>query len=199
MNRRLVLAAGGLIAWLLLRPEPPIELGPGVRAPDPPRQRMLDPPQGVTRDGFRITQLATFNLKAKVLGREDYHLDRAAALAPTDLALGWGRMSDEAVLADIAISQSGRWYRWHVREFPIPRREIETHSANMHIIPGNAEVADTLERVREGGLIAIDGFLVRVDADDGWHWRSSLRRDDTGGRACELVYVERLRIVHDPG
>ncbi len=23
----------------------------------------------------------------------------------------------------------------------------------------------------------------------GWHWRSSLTRDDTGPGACELVYV----------
>ena len=56
---------------------------------------------------------------------------------PEDLALGWGRMSDSDVLAKIDITQSGRFYYWHVDDFPIPRREIETSSANMHMIPSD--------------------------------------------------------------
>ena len=40
-------------------------------------------------------------------------MDRESDLAPVDLALGWGRMSDEAILKDIQISQSGRFYFWH--------------------------------------------------------------------------------------
>jgi hypothetical protein len=39
------------------------------------------------------------------------------------------------------------------------------------------------------------GFLVEARADDGWRWRSSLTRDDTGARACELVFVERVRLL----
>jgi hypothetical protein len=43
--------------------------------------------------------------------------------------------------------------------------------------------------VRPGQRVRIDGWLVQVDANDGWHWRSSLSREDTGGGACEVVYV----------
>ena len=51
-------------------------------------------------------------------------------------------MSDqEAVLQSIDISQSGRWYLvWTTRDFPIPRRAIETQSANMHMVPANGMV-----------------------------------------------------------
>jgi hypothetical protein len=139
--------------------------------------------------------LADFAIKARVLGREDYSFDREAELAPMDLALGWGPMSDETVLEQIDISQSGRWYRWHAEQLPIARRDIERHSANMHLIPADEWVEDTLDDVRRGSLVELRGFLVEARADDGWYWRSSLTRDDTGARACELVFVERVRLL----
>ena len=144
---------------------------------------------------YRITPLEAFSLEARVLGREDYHFDRGAAISPTDLALGWGPMAEPRVLDKIRISQSNRWYHWQVDEFPIPRREIETHSANMHMIPANAEVAERLTQVHSGQHIQLSGQLVRVDGQDGYSWSSSLSRDDTGAGACELVWVEQLRLL----
>ena len=32
--------------------------------------------------------------------------------------------------------------------------------------------------------------LVEATSEDGWRWRSSLTREDTGARSCELVFVE---------
>lgn len=75
---------------------------------------------------------------------------------------------------------------------PIPRREIETHSANMHMIPANDSVARSLARVGKDDRIRLSGKLVRIEADDGWRWVSSLSREDTGAGACELVWVESL-------
>ena len=34
----------------------------------------------------------------------------------------------------------------------------------------------------------LDG-TIQVEADDGWRWRSSTTREDTGDGACEVVYV----------
>jgi hypothetical protein len=36
-------------------------------------------------------------------------------------------------------------------------------------------------------------MLVEADGRDGWKWRSSLTRDDTGDGACELMWVEWMR------
>ena len=41
-----------------------------------------------------------------------------------------------------------------------------------------------------------DGMAAQKDTSDGWRWVSSLSRNDTGARSCELVYVERARIVY---
>lgn len=193
--RRLLtlIALGFFIGWLLR--DDAIEHGPGVLVPETPQQK--DPSEARTfeHNGYRIEPLADFVIKARVLGREDYRFDREAELAPIDLALGWGPMSDEAVLDQIDITQSGRWYRWYAKQLPVPRRDIERNSSNMHLIPADASVEDTLDDVREGSLVELRGFLVEAKSDDGWRWRSSLTRDDTGARACEVFFVERAQLL----
>lgn len=160
-----------------------------------PEETASPPPGSYLRNGYSITPLQPFELSARVLGREDYRFDRGAAVAPTDLALGWGPMADPQVLAQIHITQGNRWYRWRVSEFPIPRRDIEIHSTNMHLIPATPEVAQTLAAIDPGQTIRLSGQLVRVDGSDGFTWLSSLSREDTGEGACELIWVEDLAIV----
>ncbi len=167
-----------------------VTYGPGVQAPDPPVQKRITEENWITHKDCYIHPMASFQVKGKVLSRKRYLFGRAARLSPIDLALGWGAMSDERILDTINVVQSGRWYRWITRGTPLPRREIETHSANMHMIPSTPEIAKRIKRVREGELIELSGYLVRVRSDDGWNWRSSLTRTDTGDHACEVVYVE---------
>ena len=137
-----------------------------------------------------LRPLAGFSIDARVLSRQDYDSGREADLSPTDLALGWARMREDAVLDRLDISQSGRWYfyRWS-GDPPLPADEIARSSANMHLIPADDTVARTLGEVRDGDRVRIDGWLVQADAPDGWTWRSSLSRDDTGEGACEVIYV----------
>lgn len=169
----------------------PIAHPPGILASADPVQTDLGPsPQRLTKAGYQILPLQSFSLVARVLSKERYRFDEASDISPVDLALGWGRMSDQAVLDAVDISQSGRFYFWHVDRFPIPRREIETHSANMHMIPANDEVQHKLLSMRAGNIVSLSGYLVEVHGQNGWRWRSSLTREDTGAGACEVVWVE---------
>jgi hypothetical protein len=142
--------------------------------------------------GYKITPLEKFDFQARVLRAEHYSMDRESQLAPVDLALGWGPMADQGILDKVTITQSNRFYHWRVEEFPIPRREIETNSANMHMVPANAEVERTLRSLHSGQRVTFSGYLIEARAPDGWHWRSSLTREDTGAGACELVWVEKI-------
>ncbi|MCF7221906.1 hypothetical protein [Marilutibacter chinensis] len=166
---------------------PPPRVTPG----DPPLQTAIaGPVAGIELPAARLTPLAGFSVDARVLSRRDYRRDREAGLSPTDLALGWGRMTDDRVLGRLAISQSGRWYhyRWQ-GEPPLPPREIASSSANMHLIPASGDVAEQLRAVEPGDRIRIDGWLVEARAADGWRWRSSTSRTDTGAGACEVIYA----------
>jgi hypothetical protein len=145
---------------------------------------------------FVVSPLAGFSLQARVLGREDYRHDAESALSPTDLALGWRRMAEPSVYQRLDIRQSGRWYhyRWGNEGPPLPPGEIVRSSANMHLIPANDEVAKALGRVRPEQTVRLQGWLVEARREDGWSWRSSLSRDDSGDGACELIYVCQLSI-----
>ncbi|MCB4809886.1 hypothetical protein LG204_00980 [Methylovorus menthalis] len=168
--------------------------GPGVIAADSPQQQRISHATSFLLNNYTITPLAEFSLQARVLSTQRYQLDRAAQLAPVDLALGWGRMSDETVLSKINISQSGRFYFWRVEQFPIPREEIESHSANMHMVPADDTIARQLSAIRVGQRVRIQGQLIEAKGVDGWTWRSSLTRTDTGNGACELVLVKSLAV-----
>jgi hypothetical protein len=173
--------------WWLGRP---LVQPPGVMAPLEPIQTEPESPAPWIFKDHRITPLARFELRARVLGTERYRFDRAAQLSPVDFALGWGPMSDSRVLQTLTIQQRDRWYFWSSRNLPIPSSEVISHSGNMHMIPSNGTVARRLLSVRTGQIVALRGQLVRADGKDGWHWVSSLSRTDTGDGSCEVVWVE---------
>ena len=172
MNLRSALVLLGLLCallfWLALHPTPePASASPGQttiaqasRCPLPPRiERGGAPLQTAVPGGMalpaignaRLRPLAGFSIEARVLGREDYRMGREADYSPTDLALGWGRMTDDAVLSQLDISQGGRWYRYRwTNAPPIPVAEIVRSSANMHMIPADDAVAAALDRIEQG-------------------------------------------------
>jgi hypothetical protein len=171
----------------------PVSRGAGVIAGQQPTQNASND-QTFTHNGYYITPLEDFSIEARVLAAKDYTFGREADLSPVDLVLGWGSMSDEAVLSKIDISQSNRFYYWHVDAFPIPRQDIEMQSANMHMIPADAQIEKTLKSVLPGQVVKLTGYLIEAKADDGWHWKSSLTRNDTGNGACEVVFVKTLSV-----
>lgn len=183
----LIPVLGALNAWWWSPSS--IDHAPGVLVAEVPQQQVIQTATAFVHRGYHLTPLANFSLRARVLARRDYHHDREAQISPVDLALGWGPMSDSSVLDEIRIEQRGRFYYWRVQQFPVPRQHIERNSANMHLIPANAEVEAAIRRSQSGSLIALSGQLVRVSADDGFTWTSSLTRNDTGAGACEVIYV----------
>lgn len=185
------LLAAGVLLYLNWN-SGPIQHAPGVLVPETPAQRDMDDIRFV-KDGYTLTQRARFEIRARVLSRRDYAFDAGADLSPIDLALGWGPMSDQAILDQMDVNQSGRWFhlRWDLPP-PLPEREAMRHSGNMHLIPANDAVLDQLEDVREGQVVWLWGYLVDARGSDGFTWNTSLSRDDTGGGSCELFYVERV-------
>ncbi len=162
----------------------------GVLAKAEPLQSAIDLSAALEKSGYAIKPLARYEITARVLSKESYRWDPGANLAPIDLAVGWGPMSDSAVIDKLKISQGNRWYQWRADVFPIPVEEINRHAANMHLIAADNGIAKQIRKVRPGKIISMRGYLVEVTGKDGFTWRSSLSREDTGGGACELMWVE---------
>ncbi len=168
---------------------------PGVLVPEAPQQSGLSGEQPFEFRGYRLTPRARFVLRARVLSRKDYRWGDAADLSPMDLALGWGAMSDQAVLERVEVSQGARWYYTRYEyPAPLPDRDIVRQSGNMHIIPADDLVRQRLGDIRRGAVVRAQGYLVDVDQESGFRWRTSPSRNDSGDGSCELFYVERIMI-----
>jgi hypothetical protein len=190
----LLAAVLAIIASYMLYSRRDIEREPGVLAAQEPVQREIASGTAIERGGFQLRPRAEFSATVRILRREDYSFGALAKLVPTDFAVGWGPMSDSAVLADIEIGQANRFYFWRTDSWPIDRGAIETHSANWHLIPADASVGKVLGNLRAGSVVELRGRLVDIEAsEDGM--RTSLSRADTGAGACEILLAESAHIV----
>ena len=195
MKRLLALIVVVAAGWFYLHETP--ANWRGLPAAKDPVQLSARLPAPFKHDRFTLTPLATYSVTAVVLSRERYRNDVNAELCPVDLALGWGPMSASAVINDLSISQSGRWYEYSWKsEPPLDPTDIIIHSANTHCLPADDEVRRQLLEVKRHELVSMEGYLVEVRADDGYRWRSSLTRSDTGGGACEVMWI--TKISHRP-
>jgi hypothetical protein len=165
--------------------------GAGPIAAGEPLQTEVAADSTITHGRWTLKPRARYDITARILSTERYRFDALAALAPEDLALGWGPMSDNTVLETVDISQSGRFYWWRPHaNTPVPAETIITHSANTHVIPADERIKQELGRLRVGEVVRLTGSLVDANRDDGASIHTSLSRSDTGAGACEVLLVE---------
>lgn len=176
----------------------------------PPYDAVLPmPEQGpVLEDGpvldasGRIIRLATFSSTTLVLRREEYdrdlRQDPLSEFSSLDLVMAWGRAGLRIGRDGVRIAQGHRRYGWEAWGETWARSDVRSfgaNSANWHMIPADAEVADRLDDLGKGDVVRITGDLVSVRARDGTVIRSSTRRDDSGDGACEIVRVIGVEII----
>jgi hypothetical protein len=192
-----IIAALLLFALWRLYSQREVGHAPGMVAGADPEQSEIDDAPGIERGDFVLRPRADFNATVRILAREDYSMGDLADLVPTDFAVGWGPMSDSAALADIEITQANRFYFWSTESWPLTREQIETHSANWHVIPASERVRETLGRLRTGSIVQLRGQLVDIEGKEGG-MRTSLSRLDTGAGACEILLASSARVIEPP-
>jgi hypothetical protein len=168
---------------------------PGVLIAAEPRQQDLEPPPSFDDRGYRFIQRARYDITARVLRKEIYRVDGGAALAPVDVAVGWGPLSDSRIVEALEFSQMGRFFYWKPKDlatFPLSPQVLIAHGAQMHLIPSTKDLDRRIRKLRPGQIATIGGYLVDVRGPGGFTWNTSLTREDTGDGACEIVWVETL-------
>jgi hypothetical protein len=168
----------------------------GVLVPNPPTQKTISQNTNWIKDNYNFVPIASFQAIGKVLSISSYNYDEMNEFSPVDIALGWGRMSDQQITDQIDIKQQHRWYVWRTDYFPIPKEEIENSSSNIHIIPAYEDIEDKIDRILRGNIIQLRGKLVNVNkVGESWVWKSSTKRNDTGSGACEILWVDEIKII----
>jgi hypothetical protein len=188
------------VAWGIfsLARQPSIRTAPGVIAPEEPVQGECQRQVVAQVKDYTLTAMATYLIRARVLHTKHYWAD-GNDLVPYDVALGWGRMSDQSVLDQMEVSQGNRFFFYQWRNAPpIPQDEIICHASNNHLIAADGSVASVISHLYPGEIVTMQGYLVNVTRRDGFHWDTSLTRTDTGNGACEVMYVTGIK-VEKPG
>jgi hypothetical protein len=145
------------------------------------------------RRTFRITPRAAYDVAARVGATERYRWGASGALIPWDFVLTWGAATREPAWSRISYLQTGRFYNWRCDDSLDPSY-VASHTANTHLIPASGRIASALAHVRRGDVVRLEGDLVDVDGPDGFIWKTSLTRTDSGPGACETLFVRAVTI-----
>ena len=199
MDRLIIFAFTILLGalWLLTRWSDEVERGPGVLVRQSPIQenyRKEAPP--VIIGNWKLKPMAIYQVEARVLEIEDYDSADVDELVPFDFLLGWGPMSDSALIDKLELGISNRYATWRYwGEAPASLKTISQHASNHHLVPADPQVRERLEEVRAGHIVTMRGELVNIQSTTGEEaFRSSLTRTDSGPGACEVMLVRSISI-----
>ncbi len=191
----LALLGAGIWLWFALSP---IRHAPGVLIRSAPVQTLpgstavrpllkLEPVQN-----YVLSDVAGLHLHGRVLAAKRYR-DPHARLAPLDVLIGWGPMSDTAYVRQLTFRLEDRLStpEWKGKTPPVPPAEIARSSAHLHLIPANREIATFLGTLKVGMLVDFRGTVVHAQKGE-FQWRSSLLGDTPPSRQLLLLQSAKL-------
>ncbi len=144
-----------------------------------------------------LTSDTSYSISARVQSVHAYD-DMISPAIPDDLLLSWGKLADPDTASRFSWKQSGRHGTISgPLDSDLTSSYIISHVSNNHLIPANDSIRAALSLVKPGDLVHIDGRLVdaRMVIDNTEiSVQTSKSRADQGDGACEIIYVEHLRV-----
>jgi len=146
---------------------------------------------------FFLTPKAKYTIRGMLVSKRKYMRGFMARISPYDYALIWGNVPE--MLPKLKFSQTYRYCLFNYKlSAPVDLDYVQTHMSNNHIIPSTKNIHKALKKAAKKDLVKIEGYLVDVIASvkhkGTSSWNTSLKRDDTWGGACEIIYVTKLQI-----
>jgi len=208
----LVLTALLFLSWLLRdRYRAVDEIVPAVH--NPPVQTPVADGHGIdlTRYGydFHMTPTFDYEITGFIVSKREYGtfgLSRSDRVIPYDICMiwGWNAFSLVYQAEDLKFSQRGRFCFIQYQKTHIKDDEL----SNNHLIPASDDVSDVLDGLMAGDQIRMRGKLVNVHAKlsedsftlldaEEFSMKSSTNREDTGGGACEVIYLEEVEVLRE--
>jgi len=172
----------------------------GLSSPNKPPIQITISPRGKKLPwlSYTMNPKAAYAVDARVLSVKKYlwWQDKTATISPIDIALGWGKMSEDRLLGKVEITQSNRYYHYWYQS-GIDPSAIAPNSSNHHLIPASPAVWEVLRTLKKGDRVKLCGWLVDVTRPrTPGQWVTSMSREDQGAGACEIVLVEKAVRVH---
>ena len=172
----------------------PVPQPSGILAPDAPQiEPVAGKPEVFERNEHVLTALARFNGQARVLSVDRYG-DRASKVAPLDVALGWGPMSDSATLKAVDVAQTERGLVFQSFDPKLPDEQVRDYVLNLHVVAADPELEKRLSELRRGNVVRMEGWLVEAVAGEGWRWLGKAR-EGAPKMPATLLWLHTLEVV----
>ncbi|MHB0866046.1 MAG: hypothetical protein ACYC6B_01940 [Thermoleophilia bacterium] len=145
---------------------------------------------------------SSYSISARVESAKAYD-DNISNTMPYDVLLAWGTMADASVYDKLDWSQNNRQGSVSgnlggMNGADVSSDYVVNHVSNNHLIPASGRIREALATIQPGDLVKIDGRLVdiRVQMNDNriLTVQTSKSRSDQGDGACEIIFVERIKI-----
>lgn len=188
----------------------------GIESPDPLtfREPVQTPPAAAEPIAFikqgyayNLTPVAEYDIAGLIVSRMDYRtfsIQQSDATFPMDLCLIWGDNVKNGVYKEPGLSfrQDFRFclYTWSGES-----KLNTTQVSNNHLLINDPEIEKRLKKLHRGDQVRVTGKLVDVSATaagelkehdaPAFTMQTSENRTDSGGGACEIIYVEGLEIL----
>lgn len=149
----------------------------------------------------KLTSNTAYSISARVESVRAYD-DEISAVAPYDLMLSWGKVTDGSLESSLTWEQAERQGMVSGSLRTADASELNaayiiSHVSNNHVIAANDDILAGLASIRPGDAVRIDGRLVDLTMSSGsrnLQVYTSKSRYDQGAGACEIIYVENLRV-----
>ena len=197
-----------------------VSYGDGIKAPNPPYQIEFDErKRPFSKLNMKITPLTAFKAKARVIdfldirdtcgGSSNFEetfeiespfLSLCKFISETSggaFLLGWGRMSDEAVLDELDVEVERRvTIKPSGGTSPVPEKIFYEESSLFYLIPANPGVAEVIKEAtdRKWKIVNIEGYLVSLKAEKKHEWNSSKDSFGSRNRPLKIVWVKDMYI-----
>jgi hypothetical protein len=134
------------------------------------------------------------DITGRVLALKEYPHQGLGEYTTLDLVLGWGPMSDNRVIDQLAIRQEDRHFVIEPKPaLDLPLETAYRSSINISLSTDFAEHRQMLGAIRVGDVIRLEGWTVRIRNAAGATWEGVIGRDLHGPRSAVLS-VHRLQV-----
>jgi len=181
-----------LIFCYFLWEQRPVKYGPGVIVNSQPKVEAVN--RTATFDIKNATLIPKYQIEGtiRVIAKKSYWFDNKRHISPTDLVLGWNRMSDDKLLRKLLITIDDRSYDVQMAKPPSMRGTIHEYVLMAHAIPATERIREKLATVRRGQFISFSGFIVDVRTKDEKSWVSPVRDGKPAVRSAQWIWIENL-------
>jgi hypothetical protein len=119
----------------------------------------------------------------------EYYKDRLNIL---DVGLIWGDNLDPEIYRKVKFHTNGVRLFWKAKNRSDFDKIDETKISNNHLLCVDPELTKQVKALKRGDVISIKGFLANYSGR-----KSSVTRTDRGDGACEVLWVNELKVLQD--